>query len=106
MVEINAPISSKVDETLDKQKASHIKKFLELEKGQKQQIKSRCNSNIINLSRHTLNQDEMNVLKKGLNFAIAPKNISMERIVCTIENAISVLPVADVEEVRQECVRI
>ena len=58
---------------------------------------------VVNLSDYVLSAEEHNVLKKGLGFAIAPKRIPIDSIICNIENAIQTLPEDAKEEVRQDC---
>lgn len=55
-------------------------------------------SNIGNLSDYVLHDDETSVIEKGMNFAVAPTSILIERILCSIEDAVSTLPENEVEE--------
>ncbi|XP_052739858.1 uncharacterized protein LOC112042946 isoform X2 [Bicyclus anynana] len=59
---------------------------------------------VINLSSVTLNENGLNALGKGLNFALTPRNIPMESIVCSIEDAIfrNKIPTRDAECLRQD----
>lgn len=62
---------------------------------------------LVTLSSHTLNKDEISVLNKGLNFAIAPKRIPTESIICCIEDSIQHLESDEEKEaIRQDCVLI
>ena len=57
--------------------------------------------NLLNLSLDTLSCE---ILEKGLNFSIAPKQIPLENIICNIESAIINEPNDKNEEIKQECV--
>lgn len=48
----------------------------------------------------------MKVLKKGFNFAVTPKSIPKEEIICNIESGIQKLPKQQAEEIRQEVATI
>ena len=50
-----------------------------------------------------MNGDERIILKKGLNFAVAPRKIPLEEIICAIEDAVTTLPENEANEVRQDC---
>ena len=63
------------------------------------------NRHVVNLSDTELNLSSRTVLEKGLNFAIAPKKISIEDIICSIKESIKHLPENEAEEVRQNCAR-
>ena len=58
---------------------------------------------VVNLSQTELNSSSRTLLEKGLNFAIAPKKILVEDIICSIEESIKHLPENDAEEVCQNC---
>ena len=55
---------------------------------------------VVNLSTFELNMLARRLLEKGLNFAIAPKNLPVEDIICSIEDIIRHLPENEAEEVR------
>ena len=56
----------------------------------------------INLSSHQIDDAIVNALKKGLGFAIAPRHIPVEDIICSIEDAIKSL-LDDIKyEIRQD----
>ena len=61
------------------------------------------NKKLVNLSQHMLSEIEASTLRKGLNFAIAPKNILTETIICDIEDIIQNLSKVDKETVRKDC---
>lgn len=42
-------------------------------------------------------------LRKGLGFAVTPKNLPFENMICNIEDGINNLPLEDKEALRQEC---
>jgi hypothetical protein len=58
---------------------------------------------VINLSTHPIDENTTRLLEKGLNFAIAPRKIPFEDILCSIENSIKNLPDYAKEEIRQDC---
>ena len=58
---------------------------------------------VVNLSSHTLTDIESSILKKGLNFALSPRSIPTETIICNIEDCIQNLNALDKETVRQDC---
>ena len=58
---------------------------------------------LVNLSSHTLDSAESTILKKGLNFVVAPKTIPVEFIICNIEDSIRNLNTVHQETIRQEC---
>jgi hypothetical protein len=58
---------------------------------------------VINLSTHPIDENTTRLLEKGLNFAIAPRKIPIEDILCSIENSIKNLPDNAKEEIRQDC---
>jgi hypothetical protein len=61
------------------------------------------NRKVVNLSSQKLEPTEMNVLKKGLNFALAPKTISVDSIIRSIEDSIQLLINEEKESIRQDC---
>ena len=60
---------------------------------------------MVNLSNTELNLSSRKLLEKGLNFVIAPKNILVEDIICSLEESIKHLPENEAGEVRQKCAR-
>lgn len=50
-----------------------------------------------------LTSEGINILSKGLGFAVSPKNIPFENIICNIENGTQVLSSNKKEILRQEC---
>jgi hypothetical protein len=58
---------------------------------------------VVNLSSHELNQSELSVLNKGLNFAISPSSIPFDNLICCIEDSIKTLTDEDKDQVRQDC---
>ena len=61
---------------------------------------------VVNLSNFKLNPSTRRLLEKGLNFVIAPKTITVEDIICSIEESIKHLPENEAKEVRQDYVVI
>ena len=49
-------------------------------------------NDVINLSNYNLDKEEISVLRKWLNFFVVPRNIPIERMICSIEEAVSKLP--------------
>lgn len=64
---------------------------------------STMNKKVINISSYELKKEEIEVLNKGLNFALAPNKIPNEEIVCNLEDEIKTLKDEDKDLVRQEC---
>ena len=60
---------------------------------------------IINLSKATFDQQETNLLNKGLKFALQPKYPPIEEIIADIEVAIRPLNENDKKEIRNQCSR-
>ena len=58
---------------------------------------------MVNLSNTKINPSSLKLLEKGLNFVIAPKNILVEDIICSLEESIKHLPENEAEEVRRNC---
>jgi hypothetical protein len=61
---------------------------------------------VVNLSSLDLSKEEINILKKGLGFAIAPKTVPVENIVCSIEDSIKNLNEEDKDAIRQDCAMV
>ena len=57
---------------------------------------------MVNLSSTNLNSDEQRILKKAINFAVVPRIIPLEEIICAIEDTVTTLPKNEVDEVRQD----
>jgi hypothetical protein len=58
---------------------------------------------VINLSNYDLKNEEVNILKKGLGFSIAPKTVPIENIICSVEDSIKNLSDEDKNAIRQDC---
>ena len=63
-------------------------------------------SKVVNLSNLDLNKEEINILKKGLGFTIAPKTVPVENIVCSIEDNIKNLNEEDKDAIRKYCAMV
>lgn len=63
---------------------------------------SKSKRKVVNLSSLELDPVVINVLSKGLGFALTPKNLPIEKMICNIEDGISNLTVEDKEALRQE----
>jgi hypothetical protein len=61
------------------------------------------NRKVVNLSSRELEPIEMNILKKGLNFSLAPKTIPVDSILGSIEYSIQSLTYEGKESIRQDC---
>ena len=64
---------------------------------------SKLKKKVVNLSSQVLEPEVINVLRKGLGFAVTPKNLPFENMICNIEDGINNLPLEDKEALRQEC---
>jgi len=53
--------------------------------------KTTSNNKVINISSYELKKEEIEILDKGLNFALAPKQIPVEEIICGLEDGIKSL---------------
>lgn len=87
----------------------HQKKFKKLQElqGRKDDYGKMAPTSVVhNLSSVQLDQDTMNALSKGFNFAVSPKEIPVEEIICGVENGIQKLAIEDQECVRQDVARI
>ncbi|GLJ50878.1 hypothetical protein SUGI_1083720 [Cryptomeria japonica] len=58
---------------------------------------------VVNLSPAPIDPLAFNFLKRGLNFALTPRNIPHIDFLIKIENAVRTLPLDIAEEVRQDC---
>lgn len=76
------------------------KKFEKL--ASKKNPSSTAKKTVINLSKVELDQATTEVLSKGLNFAMAPKRIPAEEVICGVEIAIRDLPKPEAEVIRQD----
>ncbi|XP_071438575.1 uncharacterized protein [Hetaerina americana] len=61
---------------------------------------------LINLTNQTLSEDIASILTKGLNFAIAPKEIPKENIIIGVEDAVRKLPKHLANEIREDVSQI
>jgi hypothetical protein len=59
--------------------------------------------NVVNLSAHVLNEMEMVVLGRGLNFTVSPNFIPTDDIICCIEDNIQNQSDEDKELIKQDC---
>ncbi|GLJ06002.1 hypothetical protein SUGI_0030200 [Cryptomeria japonica] len=59
---------------------------------------------VVNLSLASIDSLTFNFLKRGLNFALTPRNIPHIDFLIEIKNAVRALPLDVAEEVRQDCV--
>ena len=56
---------------------------------------------VINLSSRTLNEVEVSLLKKGLNFAVTPTSVPATEIIAKIESAVRLLDAERADTVRR-----
>ncbi|XP_071054396.1 uncharacterized protein [Onthophagus taurus] len=98
----------KADREFQKTRDTHIKKFESLERrSQKKKGNSLpVETIVINRSNIPLTKDKTSVLAKGLNYAIAPKKVPKEEIICEVEAAVRGMPTLKAEEIRQEVTRV
>jgi hypothetical protein len=83
--------------------ASKLNKLAEKRDAANKDDTTKDDKKIINLSSHDLNNEEVKILKKGLGFAIAPKTVPIENIVCSVEDNIKNLSEEDKDAIRQDC---
>ena len=55
---------------------------------------------VVNLSTKTLSLHEKDLLEKGLNFSVTPKNIPTKDIVAKVETVLKNLPIAEADNIR------
>jgi len=58
---------------------------------------------VVSLSARVLNEAELSVLEKGLNFAISPTSVPIDNIICCMEDIIQHLADEDKKLIRQDC---
>ena len=80
-------------------KERHERKLTRLTIGQQEFIKKKW---VINLSERELDNNEINLLRKGMNVAITPRNIPIKQIIASVEEGISELPQADKDQIRSQ----
>ena len=66
-------------------------------------VPNKHDKRVVNLSSIMFNSEEIKILSKGLGFAVSPKNIPFESIICNIENGTQGISSNDKEILRQEC---
>lgn len=57
---------------------------------------------VVNLSSKTLDESTWSSLNKGLNFAVAPKEILFKETICGVETALKNRPLTEAEKMRGE----
>nr|XP_022910917.1 uncharacterized protein LOC111421957 [Onthophagus taurus] len=94
----------KADRDFQKTRHTHIKKFESLERrSQKKKSNSLpVETIVINRSNVPLTKDETFVR----NYAIAPKKVPKEEIICEVEAAVRGMSALKAEEIRQEVARV
>ena len=55
---------------------------------------------VVNLSTKTLSPHEKDLLEKGLNFSVTPKNIPTKDIIAKVETVLKNLPIAEADNIR------
>ncbi|CAH2086613.1 unnamed protein product [Euphydryas editha] len=65
---------------------------------------SKTSTSVVNISKQTLDAATVKVLEKGLNFAITPRRIPFEEIICNVEDCLikNNLRKEDMEAMRQD----
>ncbi|XP_046406345.1 uncharacterized protein LOC124171246 [Ischnura elegans] len=81
---------------------TQIKKFDKLQNRQHPSDQHLRDRSVVNLTERVLDDATTSVLSKGHNFAIAPRNLPMERIITEVESAIRKLPKDDAAEIRED----
>ncbi|XP_046405294.1 uncharacterized protein LOC124170543 [Ischnura elegans] len=81
---------------------TQIKKFDKLHNMQHPSDQHLRDRSVVNLTERVLDDATTSVISKGHNFAIAPKNLPMERIITEVESAIRKLPKDDAAEIRED----
>jgi hypothetical protein len=76
----------------------HNKKLGQSNDSKHEGIKKRW---VINTSERSLTQHEITLLRKGMNFALAPKNVPTKEIIASVEKGIKHLPNDEKNEVRE-----
>jgi len=72
----------------------------------KRQIKLTKKSAVVNMTDQIFTKHEINILEKGFNYALTPKNILKEDIISSIENSLYKLQDHEKEIIRQESCKI
>nr|XP_022900899.1 uncharacterized protein LOC111413983 [Onthophagus taurus] len=98
----------KANREFQKTRDTHIKKIESLERrSQKKKSNSLPVETIVIIrSNVPLTKDETSVLAKALNYAIAPKKVPKEEIICEVEAAVRGRPALKAKEIRQEVARV
>ena len=89
-------------------KERHLKKYMTLStQDQQKQIAELQNQItidkskwVVDLSTKTLSPHEKDLLEKGLNFSVTPKNIPTKDIVAKVETVVKNLPMAEADNIR------
>ena len=78
----------------------HNKKLTKnIESGRdEKQLKKRW---VINTSKRTLNHNEINLLRRGMNFALTPKSIPTKEIIASVEQGINNLSTIEKNDIRE-----
>ncbi|XP_046382277.1 uncharacterized protein LOC124153222 [Ischnura elegans] len=87
---------------------NQIKKYEKLQSRQYPEPDNGPNKDraIVNLTDMTLDESTTEVLAKGLNFAITPRDIPRETIITEVESGIRKLPKTVADEVREDVARV
>ena len=85
--------SARVDKICEEMKSKLDKKYGDLTKKQVQ-IKGNRDpkKSVVNLSSIKLNDDECDILEKGIKFVAVHRRIPIEEIICAIEDTVTTLP--------------
>ena len=73
-------------------KERHERKLTRLTADQQELIEKKW---VINLSDRDLNKNEINLLRKGMNFSITLRNVPVKQMIASVEEGISELPQAE-----------
>ena len=99
MKNLRQAIAERGEFVMNAVKRKHEQKLQKDQKRNYGQIKKKW---VVNISDRALNNNEISVLRKGLNFAITPKQIPTKEILASVESAISNLQRDQQDEVRNE----
>ena len=89
-------------------KERHLKKYMTLSTQDQQKQTAELQNQItidkskwvVNLSTNTLSPHEKDLLEKGLNFLVTPKNIPTKNIADKVETVVKNLPMAEADNIR------
>ncbi|KXJ07425.1 hypothetical protein AC249_AIPGENE23490 [Exaiptasia diaphana] len=104
---VSRNLKQHADNVLSETKEKHHRKLDELRKnseGTAKHAKSKSKKNdwVVNKSSKKLSDEEISLLSKGLNFAVAPSKVPIDQFIAETESSISNLSSEDKSEVRNK----